>query len=259
MSQQGTQTPEACPVCREGAFDDSHEAYAGVCVGCGYVIHEGIDPAPPDWLVTADDPNQQEEHDWSSFCCVHDATEQRLAEAFADIEAIADTLPISIELREKASGVYCDAFVAQTTDGRDTSCTVAASVRLASHDADQPIPTNRLTDCLSLSHSAFRSTMTALRGDLDLVLGVPAPIDYLPFLAEDLELTDTHVKAVRELLDEIADAPVLIGKDPCGIAAAAVYLIVNDLTQLEVADAVGVSIETVRQRTGTLRELVQCD
>jgi transcription initiation factor TFIIB len=223
------------------------------------VVHNREDLTSPDWLVTEDSSDQQDTRDWLSVSRVHDATEQRIVEAFAELEALATCIPLSLDLREQAAGVYCDAFNANTTDGRDTSCAVAASVRLAALASEQPIPVGRLTTALDLSQTAFRRSLDALKNDLDRTTETPVPADYVSFLANDLGIEEPFTSDVREILKNVSSDPSLVGKDPAGIAAAAVYLIVKDCTQAEVADAAGISTETVRQRTVQLRGLLADD
>jgi transcription initiation factor TFIIB len=76
------------------------------------------------------------------------------------------------------------------------------------------------------------------------------------FLDDEFTVDEDHLQASTDLLEDIASSSSLVGKDPSGIAAAALYVTGEELTQADVAEAVGVSTETVRNRVAQLRELI---
>jgi len=252
----GTQSQiDTCLACESGGIDRSLDEFEGVCTDCGFVIHNDADHSAPNWTVSGQQDGDTTQDDWMAACRVQNATEQQLAQAFNDLENLADRLDIPIELRRNAADVYCEAFLAGTTDGRDTATMIAACTRLTSLQAEHPIPTGRLTESSTINSKKFHCSYSALRDDLDQASPTPEPTDYLPFLAEEFVLNDEHLQASAQLLENIADERSLVGKDPGGIAAAALYLTWEEQTQSSVAEAIGVSTETVRKRVTQLREL----
>lgn len=85
---------------------------------------------------------------------------------------------------------------------------------------------------------------------------MPDPVDYLPFLGRILSVNDEQLNASSQILESVNGTPSLVGKDPGGVAAAALYLTGEKRTQSLVAEAGGVSTETVRQRAVQLKELI---
>jgi transcription initiation factor TFIIIB Brf1 subunit/transcription initiation factor TFIIB len=69
----------------------------------------------------------------------------------------------------------------------------------------------------------------------------------------ELSLTDTSRQEVAQFLESVTGKQAFVGKDPAGIAAGGVYVLLDEFTQGEVAEAVGVSTETVRRRVKQLR------
>jgi transcription initiation factor TFIIIB Brf1 subunit/transcription initiation factor TFIIB len=254
-SRQGGQV-EACPVCETEAIDASIDSFDGVCTECGFVIHDSADPSAPDWLVVRNEETASGDEDWLVTCRVQNATEQRLAEAFEYLEDIADRLRIPAGLRRDAADIYCEAFLAEETDGRDTNTMVAACVRLASLQDNRPIPTGRLTESSDIDSGQFHRNCSVLCDELDHTSPTPEPADYLLFLDDEFTVDEDHLQASTDLLEDIASSSSLVGKDPSGIAAAALYVTGEELTQADVAEAVGVSTETVRNRVAQLRELI---
>ncbi|NHN64381.1 hypothetical protein G9463_13895 [Haloarcula sp. JP-Z28] len=255
MSSPKSGQVEACPVCDTNAIDASISSFDGVCTECGFVIHDGTDTSAPDWLVVRTKEDQPGGEDWLSTCRVQNATEQQLAKAFEGIEDLADRLNISVGLRRDAADVYCKAFLAGTTDGRETTTMIAACVRLASLQDNHPIPAGRLTETSDIDSGQFHRNCSTLRDELDQPLPVPEPADYLTFLDNEFTVDEKNLRASAQLLEDVTGSPSLVGKDPSGTAAAALYFGGEEFTQADVAEAVGVTTETVRNRVAQFREL----
>jgi len=215
---------ESCPACDGKDIDRSVADLDGVCTQCGYVLKDGSETTPPDWLVPNDQAEQSNHRSWAEVSTVRNATEEQLTQAFATLEEFGDSLSLEPGLRREAADVYCEAFLAKTTDGRDTDCVVAACVRLASLECDQPIPTGCIKELPSVNSKQFQLSYAALCEDLDRTPPMLEPIDYVPFLAGRLGLTEEQRRASIRRLEEVSGDPSLVGKDPAGIAAGALYL-----------------------------------
>ncbi|WP_336339680.1 transcription initiation factor IIB family protein [Haloarcula brevis] len=138
-------------------------------------------------------------------------------------------------------------------------CIIAACARLASLSASQPIPPGRLSELPSVDPRKYRLSLAGIQSDLGLSPALPTPEDYVFFLAGELDLEDVVLGVTETTLEQIEGHSALVGKDPVGITAAAIYLAAENKTQSEVADASGVSTETIRQRVNQLRTLVSDD
>lgn len=255
MSTSQTNYINTCPACNGENLDNSFDEFDYACMGCGFVIHDSTDTSAPDWKVIDESESQPDDADWLATCRVQNSTEQRLAEAFSDIEYLGSYLDLAVDFRRNAADIYCEAFLAETTDGRETTTLVAACVRLASLQAERPVPVGRLTSSLDIESRKFHRSYSALTDDLERTPPTPEPVDYLPFLEREFALEEAHLQASSRMLNDIADNSTFVGKDPSGIAAASIYVAGEELTQSSVAEAVGVSTETVRQRVSELRGL----
>lgn len=259
MSQSTQQQIDACSICDSEAIDESIEDFAGVCTDCGFVVHDPSDTTTPEWIQSPEEVEEQTPEDWLTACRVRNSTEQQLARAFAALEDIGNTLCLDTDLRQEAAAIYCDAFLAGTTDGRDTICIIAACARLASLSTSQPIPPGRLGEISAVDTRKYRLSQTAIQSDLALSPALPTPEDYVYFVAEELDLSRLVLDDTESTIEKVKGHPALVGKDPVGITAAAIYLAAENKTQSEVADAGGISTETIRQRVNQLRNIVRND
>ena len=255
MTQVAQGQAESCPVCGTAEIDDSLESFEGVCESCGFVIRENSDSISLQWDI-GEEVFQHSEEDWKSVCRVRNATEQQLAEAINEVEQFAGQIGLPDDIREATVDIYCDAFRAELTDGRKTACIVAVCLRLASRRVGTPIPKSRLTALSDVDEKKVHRSDLALCDELDIEPRLPDPKEYLPFLQTQLELGDEVWEAAERILTTVEGDQSFVGKDPAGIAAGAVYLSQDEYTQWDVAKAVGLATETVRQRIKQLREVV---
>lgn len=256
MTDSDHDTIENCPACESVAIDRSVEPLDGICDNCGLVIERGQDTLPLDWTVSEGGFISQTEQEWSDVCQIRNSTEKQLAKAFGRIEAISNRLAVPDGVREATVDLYCDGFREEVTDGRDTSCFVAACLRLGSRRINKPVPLGRIIEPSHIEKQKVHLSRLALSETLGLGFETPTPADYLPFLSLEFTLTEKEWSITESLLDSTEHKQEFIGKDPAGIAAGAVYLSAEHSTQSDVADAVGVSTETVRHRIEQLHDYV---
>jgi transcription initiation factor TFIIB len=243
-----------CPVCQSLNRDGSLDQFEHICVDCGFVIDSDVSTTV-DLLSSNEGDEHGEQDDWLEVCRVRNATEKRLAQSFDTLESLAREIGLNVGIRKATAEIYCDAFRVETTDGRDTLSLMAACLRLASVSVGEPIPTSRIMNCPAVDESKLRRSLSALREELDIEVGPLRPLEYLPFVASVLDLAEQEITEIHNLLEEIEGERCLSGKDPVGITAAAVYSVADECTQAEVAEAVGISTETIRVRSGELQEL----
>ena len=259
MSQTQQEITTECPACDCRDIDESVCDFDGVCSECGFVIHDSTNPTQPEWVLIDGHQEETRQEDWLEVCRVRDATEKQLAQAFAAIENIAQDLGLATDIRRAAADAYCESFHKKTTDGRDTTSFIAVCVRIASLELEKPIPTSRLTETQNVDGTKFRQSYTAFREELEITPPTIGPVDYIWFLSKTLNLDESEVQATEQSLKAVANESSLVGKDPSGIAAAAIYLEGQNYTQSTVAEAVGVSTETIRVRANQLQELLSHD
>jgi transcription initiation factor TFIIB len=253
MAKANSSGQDSCPVCDSESIEADVYGLNGLCLDCGFVLQADTD-AIPEWAIPDGDTDSGSSEDWETFCRVQNSTEQQLAEAFSTIEMIADRFELPTDVRAKAASNYGCAFSAGETDGRDTGSMVAACLRLASREVTKPIPTGRLAELGVVDASKFRQSCSVLQSAVEITAPPVEPASYLWFLQQELTIDSQTVERTTDLLERVSSVDTLVGKDPAGIAAGGVYCTSDLFTQQTVADAVGVSSETIRLRVSDLQE-----
>jgi transcription initiation factor TFIIB len=244
-----------CPICDCNKIDREVSECPPVCTDCGYVIQQDHDED-----VSIRDPSNADtqsitEETWVETYRVENATQQRLAEAFDQLEAISNPIDVPADLRSEAADIYCEAFKRKLTDGREASVTITVCLRIASLRREIPIPIDVLIDLATISRSAFTTCYSDIATELDVEQDPPSPADYLSFLEMVLDLDQKMINDAQRRLEIVTAETSVTGKNPAGFAAAAVYMVADGRTQADMSEAVGVSTETIRQRVGQFREV----
>ncbi|MEM3088708.1 MAG: transcription initiation factor IIB, partial [Candidatus Bathyarchaeia archaeon] len=87
---------------------------------------------------------------------------------------------------------------------------------------------------------------------------ISEPINYVSKIGSKVGITEKTQRRAIDLLQEATRQKIVAGKDPMGLAAAALYIacVLEDerKTQKEIAEAAGVTEVTVRNRYKSLKE-----
>jgi len=244
-----------CPICGGNNVDHGVSECPPVCTDCGYVIRQDREEDVSIRVPTGADTQSITEETWAETYRIENATQQRLARAFEQLEAISNPIDVPADLRSEAADIYCEGFKRQLTDGRETSVTIAVCLRIASLRRGPPIPIDILIDRAEVCRSAFTTCYSDIATELDVKQDPPSAINYLSFLEMVIDLDQTTRDDAQRRLEIVTEESSVTGKNPAGFAAAAVYLAADERTQADMSEAIGVSTETIRQRVGQFREV----
>jgi transcription initiation factor TFIIB len=187
-----------------------------------------------------------------------ETTRRNLSTAMAELDRIAALLHLAGPVREQAALIYRKALKADLIRGRSIDAFVAASVYAACRASQVPRPIKKVSEASTRTHDEVARTYRLLIKELKLRMPVDEPTKFVPSIAAKLRLRhDTEIKAIN-ILRSAKLRQGLTGKDPRGLAAAALYMacLKNDdrRIQKEVANAAGTTEVTLRNR---LRGLVE--
>jgi transcription initiation factor TFIIB len=177
---------------------------------------------------------------------------RNLSIAMAELDRLSTLLHIPQNVKEQAALIYRRALKKDLIRGRSIDAFVAASLYAACRLSRIPRPLKNVSKTSTREHSEVSRSYRLLLRELDLKMPIDDPMKFVSGIASKLKIRrDTEHYAVQ-ILKKAKERQGLSGKDPRGIAAAALYMACvenNDKRiQKDVAAAAGTTEVTLRNR-----------
>ena len=200
---------------------------------------------------------------WQHRTRVSNSTERNLALALNELNRLSSKIGLHRNVRETASSIYRRAVNSNLIRGRSVEGVAAAALYAACRQCNVPRTLDEVTRASRVSKKEIGRTYRFISRELKLKLIPTSPIAYVSRFCSDLELGgEVEVKAV-EILKEATAKELTSGRGPTGVAAAAIYvasvLCDERKTQKEIAEVVGVTEVTIRNRYKELTEHLEID
>jgi len=200
---------------------------------------------------------------WQTRTQYQSPVERNLLQALAELDRIADKLHLTEDLQEEAAEIYRKALEKGLVRGRSISAIVAASVYAACRKYDRPRSLKEIAAVSRVRKKDIARCYRLLIQELGMKMPIPDPKNYVSKIATKAGIPEkTQVEAIK-LLDEMEKKGAVVGKDPIGIASAALYIacVLTGVkkTQKDIAEAAGVTEVTVRNRYKGLKEVLKLD
>ncbi|MFX1369900.1 MAG: transcription initiation factor IIB [Promethearchaeota archaeon] len=195
---------------------------------------------------------------WHIRSRIRSPQQRNLTAAMTEMERLSSQLGIPRDTRETAALIYRKALSRKLVRGRTIESVVAASVYLACRIHRIP---RRLDDVAIEAKTGRKQIGQAVRliiSRVNVRIPLPSANDLIPRLSADLGLEGRTMNTATEIVTRAKTKRITVGKDPGGIAGAALYIasILEDdkRTQREIAEASRVTEVTIRNR---YKELVR--
>lgn len=197
---------------------------------------------------------------WNKRLRVSRAGERNLAFALSELDRESSNLGIPRSVREDAALIYRAAAKKNIIRGRSIVTVVSASIYIACRRCNIPRTLDEIVEVSEVSKKQLAKNYRFLSRELNIKLKPTSPADYVPRFATKLDLSgEVQTKAI-EIIRQSIDNGLNSGKGPSGVAAAALYIastLLNERrTQRDVADVVGVTEVTIRNRYKELLEML---
>lgn len=177
--------------------------------------------------------------------------------AFTEVRRFASRLDLPERVLEEACRLVQDAHDTGLIQGRDLDGITAAAVYAAGRLSETTRSLTEVTDAARVDHSRIRMCFSVINQGLELALAPPQPREYLPRYASQLALPHAVERDARRLLAAL-DVQDVVGRNPCGVAAAALYTAArstpHQVRQADAADVADVSRRTLRETRAILDE-----
>lgn len=193
---------------------------------------------------------------WSS------KADKNLAFACTEIARVTSALDLGWDVREQACALYREAMAENLILGRSIEAMAAACVYAVCRCAGRGRRLDEVVSVAPVSESAVTNAYRAINADLGLETAVIRPRTLLPRLISELDISLSPVDQRRtaELVRQAEAAGIANGRRPSGVAAACLYLAVqesdHDVRQTDIAESAGTTPTTIRARCAELRDLL---
>ncbi|NQU98530.1 hypothetical protein HQ533_03615 [Candidatus Woesearchaeota archaeon] len=183
---------------------------------------------------------------------VASAIERNLQIALSEIQRLVSVLQLSKTIEEEASRIYTHAAQKGIVKGRSTETIVAAVIYIVCRNYEVPKTLDDLEDVTNIDKKDIGRNYRYVVRKMDIRVTQSDPVNYVSRYISNLELSQkTHTTAIK-LLEKAQKKEITSGKNPLGLAAAAIYaaskLNEEKRTQNEIANAIGVTEVTLRNR-----------
>ena len=195
---------------------------------------------------------------WDSRSQVHEPLDRNFRQAFSELDRLKDKLALSDAVIQKTAYIYRKALDKSLVRGRSIPALVAASLYAACRDTQTPRTLTDVANGINIKRKDVARCYRLLLRELDLKMPVVDPTKCVARIASISSLNEKTKRKALEFLDEATRIEVSAGKDPMGLAAAALYLacvmLGENKTQKDIAQAAGVTEVTIRNRYKDLKE-----
>ena len=195
---------------------------------------------------------------WQIRSRVHSSVDRNLAQAMAELDRLADKVYISSPTKEKAAVIYRKALDKGLVRGRSIAAISAASLYAACRGTGTPRTLREISEASLVEKKDVARCYRLLLRELDVQMPIANPLTYVSKIAESTGISGRTQGVAIHILRKAREMRASAGKDPMGLAAAALYIacLQNDekKTQKDIAEAAGVTEVTVRNRYKSLKK-----
>ncbi len=200
---------------------------------------------------------------WQIRSRVHSSIDRNLAQAMAELDRLSDKVYIPPPIKEKAAVIYRKALDKGLVRGRSIAAIAAASLYAACRKSRTPRTLREISEASLVDKKDVARCYRLLLRELDVQMPIANPLTYISKIAERTGISGKTQGLAIHILQEAKKKRAAAGKDPMGLAAAALYIacLKNDekKTQKDIAEAAGVTEVTVRNRYKTLRKQLRLE
>ena len=197
---------------------------------------------------------------WDSRSQVHEPVDRNFRQAFSELNRLKDKLAISDAVIEKAAYIYRKALDKGLVRGRSISALMASALYAACRDTATPRNLKDIEIAANIKRKDIARCYRLLVKELDLKMPVTDSVQCVARIASKIGIEEKAKRYAIQVLKSAQEKEVSAGKDPMGLAAAALYLACvktgEDKTQRDIAEAANVTEVTIRNRYKGLKELL---
>jgi transcription initiation factor TFIIB len=193
---------------------------------------------------------------------VHSSIDKNLIQAMGELDRLKDNLHIPLHVKEKAAIIYRKALDNGFVRGRSIPAIASAALYAACRATETP---RTLKEVASASSARKKKDVARcyrlLLREFDIRMPSEDPVRCISKIGSKVKIPIKTQRTAIKLLWEARKKGVISGKNPMGLAAAALYVacVLDGVkgTQKKMAEAANVTEVTVRNRYRGLKETLK--
>ncbi|MEM2094662.1 MAG: transcription initiation factor IIB, partial [Candidatus Bathyarchaeia archaeon] len=200
---------------------------------------------------------------WHIRARVHSSVDRNLAQAMAELDRLADKIRVPTAVKEQAALIYRKALERGLVRGRSILAIAAASLYAACRFTQTPRTLKETAEASLVKKKDIARCYRLLLREMEIKMPMADPVRCVPKIASKIGINEKTQQTAINILHRAEEKKVIAGKDPTGLAAAAIYIACvmegEKKTQKEIAEAAGVTEVTVRNRYKGLRRALKLE
>jgi transcription initiation factor TFIIB len=201
---------------------------------------------------------------WDARIQVHNSEGRNLRQAFQQLDTLKDKLGLSDAIVEKTAYIYRKAYEKQLPRGKTIAGVLTAAMYIACRDMGIPRTLKEISTISNIKRKDIARNYRMLVFELDIIIPIVDPMNCIIRIANKVKLSDKTKRHAIRMMNNIVKEEIILsaGKNPMGFAASVLYLasiITKDddnVTQMELAEAAGVTEVTIRNICKALRRYI---
>jgi len=198
---------------------------------------------------------------WDSRTQAHASSDRNLRQALNELDKLKDKLALTDAVIEKAAYIYRKAMEKKLVRGRSIHGLMAACLYAACRNTETPRTLEDVATGINIRRKDVARCYRLIFRELELKMPVADPVKGVSRIASKVGLSEKVKRRAIETLNMAKKIGMVAGKDPMGIAAAALYLACisggEAKSQKDISIAAGVTEVTIRNRCAGLREMLK--
>ncbi|AFS82941.1 transcription initiation factor IIB [Candidatus Nitrosopumilus sediminis] len=197
---------------------------------------------------------------WDSRSQAHSSADRNLRQALNEMDKLKDKLALTDAVIEKAAYIYRKAMEKKLVRGRSIQGLVAACLYASCRNTETPRTLDDIAKGINIRRKDVARCYRLIFRELELKMPVVDPVKGVSRIASIAELSEKSKRKAIAILNQAKEIGMVAGKDPMGIAAAALYLACISTgevkSQKDISIASGVTEVTIRNRCSGLRKML---
>ncbi len=197
---------------------------------------------------------------WDSRTQASSSADRNLRQALNEMGKLKDKLALTNAVIEKAAYIYRKSMERKLVRGRSIQGLVAACIYAACRDTETPRTLVDVANGINIRRKDVARCYRLIYRELELKMPVVDPVRGVSRIASIAGLGEKSKRKAIAILNEAKRTGIVAGKDPMGIAAAALYLACistgETKSQKDISIASGVTEVTIRNRCAGLRKML---